>query len=244
MHRFNDPDWKGEMVPAEVKHDSVKSLFAARVKDAPSWMKEIMGKNPNPKWWSPAPKNILQPLLDYKLAVHCLNMVGGGLADAKNSWMCALIRSTDLIVQPPTLGGRCFFSLGDWCSVAAIGWPAERIETNVGVVLVPSTTVTMNDLQWLVVTDLEGWKSCPTDWASPARLRAQGCSVWGKVGVVSFEGPKESLMRTASREGFWDLAKTQLLWLAKHFALEVRKNRKCSPNPFLLTRMFCREKAW
>lgn len=87
-HRFQPLEWRDHVLPRGAERQNTAHLFQGRPKTSPAWLREVMGKNRVPKYWSPAPANEITPHLDMLLAAECKSRDDWALA--QTSWLCAL----------------------------------------------------------------------------------------------------------------------------------------------------------
>jgi hypothetical protein len=121
-HRFDQAKWLDCSIPRGYECTPMKTMFIPSPSKSPPWLREIVGTSQRPAWFSPGPQSELQQFVDLTLAQHCVDT--GDWRAPMSTFLCALVKSTNIMVKHKDFGGRCYFSLGDVCSCVGLGWPA------------------------------------------------------------------------------------------------------------------------
>ena len=103
---------------------SMKEFFCPRPRSASACLREIMGKNRSPTYWSPKPTNEIQQYIDNVLARHCLERDDWHACDT--AWLCTLAQSSSLMLTHEAFKGQCYFSLGEFSSSTVAGCPKTQ----------------------------------------------------------------------------------------------------------------------
>ena len=219
-HRFKEGPWQEQQIPRGLEHMSMKEFFCPRPRSAPAWLREIMGKNRSPTYWSPKPTNEIQQYIDNVLARHCLERDDWHACDT--AWLCMLAQSSSLMLTHEAFKGQCYFSLGEFSSSTVAGWPARKHNIKGVTYYSPQLNVSFEDVRIMVVNELDGWSSWSFEWLSPAHLKLRAGVVGEKLGLAACQLKEPApLLETAARACFWKLSKTVVGQIAKHLGLAV-----------------------
>lgn len=217
VHRFQVPAWKDVPAGRTLTRKEMLGIFEPSAKELPSELRAIVGTTPKAQFWTTTPGNELTPWLDWQLAKLCEQ---GSFADARMTWLGSLIRSRHLLVTHESFNGQVFFSLGDVCGFAVLGWPAD-VHEEAGLKYWTMRKITRaNHLKWMFITDLPGWKSWVFRWRSPSFFRSSGGLRGIGVAATAVTEP-QPLLATAAAVCFWNLGKPTLGHFAKHFGVEA-----------------------
>lgn len=221
LYKYEEPPWQD--VPLPDGHDTKwpETMFDIRFRDAPSWMRRIIGMTDRTEWFktSPLGSGILQADLQLMVAAWREDR----WADiARGCAWSMLARGRDLLVQRPG-GGRCFFCLCDVQGVAALGWPAI-VEMQGG-----DPSVACFDLQaapeWLLITD-HSWRATTCSWLSPLSQALSGIVSPRDVKAAPqlrahFPRPPSTLMKEACRQAFWDFGVGAMKWICTQSGVDM-----------------------
>ena len=219
-HRYTDLPWEHEELPRAMASENQDTFFHPLVRLAPSWLREVVGTNAKPKWYSPAPLYQNNQDADLALAEHYKEH--GGWLSAGDTWLALLLRGPRLLVRHTTLFGRdaMYFVLPEFFGVACVGWPAQKIKIGGAVFYRPQyEALTPDSLKWLVVDEVKNWRSTPFEWVSPAHC-ASLMKRPRQGGVLAKPSkPEAPILETAAGEAFWEIPWTQITALCKHLGV-------------------------
>ncbi len=140
---------------------------------------------------------------------------------ASTAWLSILLEPGTIVQDPRS--HKWFLSLGHVSAKAAMAWPLELhcIRTKRAFRL--CTTTTLQDLHWLLVTNIDEWQAWDHDWCSPvglaARVAHKGALQEGLLCMV--RGEPKPLLRLAAEKAFWRLPFIPIRKLCQHFAVQA-----------------------
>ena len=124
---------------------------------------------------------------------------------APSTWLCGLLEAGTVVRQK---GCDWALSMGNVQGVGALLWPLQPVKYCKGLdAFLPSTTATLQHLQWGFVFDVDEWESLPTTWSSPLHqsIHNEGRSAPEQGVAMLVTGPLETLMVVAAKKCFWRL---------------------------------------
>lgn len=220
-HRFGDTAWENKPVPRGDTLKNTDSFFYPMLRLAPDWIRDIVGTNSRPEWYSPAPLYQHNQDVDMQLYEHY--DANGGWRSVDDLWLGCLLRGPRLLVGNEKVFGKkaIFFSMPEFFGNVVLGWPAEKVVLAGEVFYQPfGQQVRPSHLAWFIVDGFEGWESQPFKWVSPAHCcQVANCSFVGGI-LAKPTRAMAPMLQTAAREAFWDMSMPQLTTLCKHMSVE------------------------
>ena len=221
-HKYLELDWGNEEIPRGDVDKNVTSFFHPLQRLAPTFMQGVVGTNTKPAWYSPAP--LYQHNQDADLALYEHYSQHGGWLGAGDTWLALLLRGPRLLVSNSEILGKnaIYFVLPEFCGIACMGWPAEKVKVGGVTFLRPfGKAVTAGHIKWLIVDDVKHWKTQSFDWKSPAHCAVLAKSsnsggIWAKPNSEA-----RPMLQTAAWEAFWESPFSQITAVCKHLGVVV-----------------------
>eukprot|EP00972_Heterocapsa_arctica_P046029 6790984-Heterocapsa_arctica.AAC.1 len=114
----------------------------------------------------------MQTVVDYQVLKYYDE--GGVRAKARYTFLSFLPTSHRMVVKHLQYGGKWFWPMANYSGMAVLGWPVDIVPIGGNQVCSFVPLKKVDDLQWLVVDDLKGWRAMPMAWLSPRHLELLG----------------------------------------------------------------------
>ena len=190
-------------------------------------------------WYSPSSTNHPEQFLVDLLKTYCEKHKC--MHQAKNHWLCTLIRVQHYIIIREKLGGQRFgkplFAMSNKCGFVAFTWPAKEdhvpgrqytLQPQVFYTFAPQPDCCADEESglWVPILDLDKWQACSYEWRSPVWQHSNFTRApWKTWEVRAF--PTSSWMpiqQVAANNGFWTLTSTTMKKLATHLGHDMDDN--------------------
>jgi len=221
LYNFEPLPWNACVAPRGEKDNDCAALFKTSIKQASPVLRECVGTNQNPPWYSPAASNQCQCDVDMELALYC--EANNCWERGQYAWLCTLMKDHGMLVQHVKAGplaGRWMFCVGDMQNVAALLWPSLEVQLGDQVCYCLDPAYMSGVFPLGFVLDLSEWRAMGVEWLSPMGVACKAAALGvappphGCIAVPTHE-PRGLLQAAASR-CFGEAPKTLLLSLAKY----------------------------
>jgi len=211
-------------------------IFENRHKDAPAWLRGILGARPITTWYSSTALGGNQVYCDVILAKHYLSL-GDDWARASSTWISNFVplglffRNTKE-KEAGKKEGQWYLSLGTVCSTVLMGWPCVSVYKEGALDCFRVRKDKEARVRYFVVDSFDSWSACSARWMSPAEQVSSG---WRSPREAAAEpallarpdAAPRSLLEEAAHCCFWDLGQLMLNKLVQYGSLE-EKCANCS----------------
>jgi hypothetical protein len=235
VHRFSEPDWQSESVPAGHAGHLPRKLFHPAAADAPKAFRTIVSTSPRTSWYTCTPAGSPVIYADMVL-MTCCHEHGIWMQVAEGHMLSQLARSPSLALAKATAGeSKWYFSLGDVNGVCALGWPATVVKKSAGssdiAYLLPDPK---GKPTWLRIFDESTWVAVSFKWHGPLAQVHAGLDIddlehgmLPRLVAVPLSQARP-LLEEAAHQCFFNLSAVTLNWLAKHLGLDLGGEKMCS----------------
>ena len=246
LYKFEPLPWHAAVAPRGEKDKDCAALFKTAIKQASPVLRECVGTNQNPQWYSPAASNQCQCDVDMELALHC--EASNCWDKGQYAWLCTLMKDQGMLVQYVGAGpsaGRWMFCVGDMQNVAALLWPSLEVHIGDQVCYSLDPAYMSGVFHLGFVLDLSEWRAMAIEWLSPMGVACKAAALGVALppcacAAVPTHKPT-SLLQAAASRCFGEAPKTVLLALAKHIGAPF------SPDDTMYARLeavLCAARRW
>lgn len=224
VHAYKRPRFEDEPIPRGIAYAARPTTYQPALEGLPKFYLEIIGRNAQAPWYSPAPLKDIHRSIDLALAAYF--GTAGEWHRAKFLWLAMLLRSGQLLVSHDKQLGprRWYFALAEY-GHAGLAWPAEQVSVGDAFLWKFKEVRDASEVKYIFVHDLEQWQAQEYEWLSPAAVHAKHSVGVGSI-FASPTGAPGKLIKVAAGLAFGNIAKAGLLRLALFRGCEV--DMKCS----------------
>lgn len=223
IHRFRQPPWRQEVVPLGEAGELAKSAFQPA--SARSWpkLKQIVGYNKKPAWYTANPDSCNLLYADLAVLRFADEKDQWGIIASKCAW-ASLFQGKNIAFRANGTD-QWFLSLGDVSNIAVLGWPALQIKVGDKFLLRPDVE---GKPTWTVVTCPEDWEcvtlvwECPQSQALELPVFADAIAKEPTISAV-VKGRPQPILVEAAQHAFWSMSLSFLNWVGREIGAECSK---------------------
>lgn len=194
-----------------------QNTFTPRVKASPPWLKEVMGANQTPKWFSTTPLN--EPCQYIDMLSQIAYQESGRWECAAAQWLCLLVGGDLCMISHSSWNGQVYFALGHVSGRAVICLPAQELQGRGNAKFYAlRTNITFESVKFAIVDDIDGWTSTTFRWLSPHESFVRKLPF---SGLVAEGGEMRTILRTAALNGFWKLERNLLTMIMNQLGVAL-----------------------
>lgn len=212
LHRYSEVPFSQETLTMNSKYLNMDALFVPRLRNTSMNFRPIVSQKQGAQWYSPSPLNYFGHVADLSMYRHVCEY---DCADkAAQSWLTILACGQNMCIRDRARGGKFYSVFASYSGVAAVGWPAVRVDGRGGPIYKIADEGDEADVAYLHILDLAEWEAFAFSWAGPLQVSKQ-FGVEGLAVAAIPDHPPESLFQICARKAFFKLPKTPLVQVAK-----------------------------
>lgn len=213
LFRYDQIDYTSQSASSGQRAQLPRALFNVKARDAPTWVKKIIGTRPMTEWHSAGPSHMNEVFADMALLDVARRHNSWSEVSKKAQFAC-LCSGRGLVVQAP-MSTDWYLVLGVMCNKVVLGWKATVMGNN-GVHDIVRPTLD-GHAELLVILDPDAWQAMQFKWTSPvgAVLRGLASSRDSRErpGLIArVVEQSTSLLHLSAKNCFWHLSWSALGW--------------------------------